>query len=109
MDNRTTAWLAYLTFIGWVIAYIQYSNMQEKSSLVLFHLRQMFGLLVSSAALWVLTNVMAFVPGFWSLQWVLYVGLFLLWLIGILGAINGEEKPVPLLGPLFQQWFAFIR
>jgi uncharacterized membrane protein len=83
--------------------------MQEKSSLVLFHLRQMFGLLVSSAALWVLTNVMAFVPGFWSLQWVLYVGLFLLWLIGILGAINGEEKPVPLLGPLFQQWFAFIR
>lgn len=109
MDSRTTSWVAYLTFIGWVIAYVQYSNMPEKSTLVRYHLRQMFGLLVAYAAIWVLTNVMQFMPGFWMLQWVLYVALFLLWLAGISGAVNGEEKPVPLLGTLFQQWFQFIR
>lgn len=109
MDTRTTAWVAYLTLIGWIIALVQYSNSTEKSSLVLFHLRQMFGLMALYAGVWVLMAVMSYMPGSWALGWVLYVALFILWLLGILGAVNGEEKPIPLLGPLFQQWFQFIK
>lgn len=109
MDAKTTAWVSYLTLIGWIVAFVQHSNMKEKSSLVVFHLRQMFGLIVLYAAIWILYSTFIFVPGLWSLRWVLQVGLFVLWLIGLLGAVNGEERPVPLLGPLFQQWFQFIK
>jgi hypothetical protein len=28
-----------------------------------------------------------------------------LWVIGLMGAINGQEKPVPILGEKFQEWF----
>jgi uncharacterized membrane protein len=109
MDTRTTAWVAYLTLIGWIIALVQYSNSSEKSSLVLFHLRQMFGLMVLYAGVWVLMAVLSYMPGSWALGWVLYVALFILWLLGLLGAVSGEEKPIPILGPLFQQWFQFIK
>jgi uncharacterized membrane protein len=36
------------------------------------------------------------------------IGLFVLWVIGFLGAINGEEKRVPFVGDLFQDWFKGI-
>ncbi|HMO32727.1 MAG TPA: hypothetical protein PKE63_10105 [Lacibacter sp.] len=109
MDPKTTAWLAYLTPVGWIIALLQHGNMQPKSSLVVFHLRQMFGLLVAFACVQIVSYVTAFLPGSFALLWVLYVFLFVLWLSGILSAINGEEKPLPFFGVLFQEWFAFIK
>ena len=36
------------------------------------------------------------------------VGLLILWIIGFIGAIQGEEKRVPLLGVQFQDWFKGI-
>ncbi|MBM3439843.1 MAG: DUF4870 domain-containing protein [Bacteroidetes bacterium] len=110
MDNKTTAWVSYLTLVGWLIAFLQYKNAPEKDALVRFHLRQMFGLMVSYASVWILSQVMylGIFPGIWTLQWVLWVALFIFWVMGIVAALNGEEKPVPLVGNLFQQWFAFI-
>jgi len=110
MDNKTTAWVSYLTLVGWLIDFLQYKNAPEKDALVRFHLRQMFGLMVSYASVWILSQVMylGIFPGIWTLQWVLWVALFIFWVMGIVGALNGEEKPVPLVGNLFQQWFAFI-
>jgi len=34
------------------------------------------------------------------------IGLFVLWLMGLLAAVNGQQKPMPLMGPLYQKWFA---
>lgn len=109
MDAKTTAWVAYLTFIGWIIALVQHGNMNPKSSLVVYHLRQMFGLMILYFLVWMLYAVMIWVPGIWTLRWVLLAGIFVLWLIGLLNAVNGEEKPIPVIGPLFQQWFQFIK
>ena len=33
------------------------------------------------------------------------IGLFVLWIIGFMGVLKGEEKKVPLLGDQFQEWF----
>jgi uncharacterized membrane protein len=109
MDSKTTAWVSYLTIVGWVVSLLQYNNMSVKSSLVLFHIRQMFGLMLLFVATQLLTIVMVYVPGFYTITWVLYVGLFVLWLMGILAALNEEEKPIPIIGVLFQQWFQFLK
>jgi hypothetical protein len=34
------------------------------------------------------------------------IGLFVLWLMGLVSALKGEMRPVPLLGEHYQKWFA---
>lgn len=111
MDARTIAWLSYITFIGWIVALVQHSNSQVKSSLAVFHLRQSFGLIITWIAMYIIGIIITVATlgiGI-ILMWVLYVGVFLLWIMGLISAINGEEKPVPLFGELYQNWFSFIK
>ncbi len=110
MDAKTTAWVSYLWWIGWIISLVTSNNTNPKPSLVVFHLRQSLGLLATSTALWILNMMLVF--GFSGWYWIyacLTVVLVILWIIGLIAAVQGEEKPVPVLGPLFQQWFQFIK
>lgn len=110
MDAKTTSWVSYLWWIGWIISLVTSNSTNPKPSLVVFHLRQSFGLLVISTAFTILRMMTLF--SFGSMYWVytiLSIGLFVLWIIGLIAAVQGEEKPVPVLGPLFQQWFQFIK
>jgi len=47
--------------------------------------------------------------GWYWIYTCLSVALFVLWIIGLIAAVQGEEKPVPVLGAQFQQWFQFIK
>jgi len=52
-----------------------------------------------------------FFSGFYigySLFWFIKAGLFILWIIGLLGAINGDTKPIPLIGERAQAMFSNI-
>lgn len=111
MEQKTTAWVAYLTIIGWLIAFLQYRNAEQKDPLVRFHLRQMFGLMLAYVLIKMFSEVLylGFFPVIWVVQWVLWPMLFVAWVMGLTSALNGQEKPIPLVGNLFQQWFAFIR
>ena len=111
MDAKTIAWVSYLTFIGWIIAFVSHNNTVVKSPLATIHLRQSFGIVIfSGLIIWVIGTF--FAVGFlWfnSFIWFLRVFLFILWLAGIISAVQGEAKPIPYIGPLFQQWFSFIK
>jgi uncharacterized membrane protein len=111
MDAKTTSWVSYLWWIGWIISLVTSNSMNPKPILVTFHLRQSFGLLIISTGLWILNWFLLFggIPGWYYLYMLLSIGLFVLWIIGLIAAVQGEEKPVPVLGPLFQQWFQFIK
>lgn len=100
-EDRTVAIVSYLTLIGFVVALILHSS--KKTQLGSFHLRQMLGILLS----WLATVVLVIIPILgWIAMPIVAIGLFVLWVIGLIGAINGQIKPVPLLGPLYQKWFA---
>jgi len=111
MDGKTIGIISYLTLIGTIIAFVM--NNDKKDQLAAFHIRQMLGIALSGFAVSILGTVLAFVPKIgWMismLTWVLYLGLMILWVIGILGAVNGQKKSVPVLGPLFQQWFGGLQ
>ena len=115
MDNKTISWVSYLTIIGWIIALVKYNEIPEaeRASLPRFHLRQSFGIMALGFLVYVLARVILYsVFAFWrfySLVWVIDLGLFVLWIIGLIAAINGEEKKVPLLGESFQKWFTFVK
>lgn len=104
-NPRTTAIVSYITFIGWLLAVLLLLPGQ-KTKFSAFHLRQSFLIhifsfllkVAYSATLSSSTMVFAFIVA-------CSVLLFIIWLIGFLAALNGEEKEVPLIGRFAQDWF----
>ncbi len=110
-DPKTIAIVSYLTWIGWIIAYVMYGN--NKSQFATFHIRQSLFLHILMIATWILRWVLIFIPfigwALWWVSWLLVVGLVVLWVMGLVAAINGEEKPVPLVGDTAQKMLAGIK
>lgn len=103
-EDKTTAIVAYLTLIGFVIALVMHGS--KKTRLGSFHLRQSLGLMLTSFAVMFAGFILAFIPILgWLADLALWAGLFVLWIMGLLAAVKGEFKGVPLLGDSFQKWF----
>jgi len=109
MDQKTISWVSYITLIGWIIALVTYNSSPDKSSLAKFHLRQSFGIFATGVAFYIAMIMMIFVmPFFVFLYPFIGVAIFIFWILGLIAAVNGEEKPVPLLGDFYQKTFTFI-
>lgn len=101
-EGKTIAIISYLWIIGLIIAFVM--NNDKKNSFASFHIRQMVGLALLSIAV----GFVRYYLDFGIIGWVLSLGVFALWIIGFIGAVQGEEKRVPLLGDQFQEWFKGI-
>ena len=103
-DDKTIAIVSYLTLIGFIVAVIMHGT--KKTRLGAYHLRQSLGLMLTAIAVAFAVAIMAFVPFIgWLAGMAAWIGLLVLWVMGLLAAINGEQKPVPVLGVHFQKWF----
>jgi uncharacterized membrane protein len=73
-------------------------------------LRQSLGLLVASIAVWMGMMVVGFIPvvnlSLLVLAPLVWIAFFVLWIMGLISAINGQQKPLPVVGAHFQKWFA---
>ena len=101
MDDKTKSIVAHLTLIGWIIALVM--NQNDKGPNTSFYLRQMLGLLI----FWVLGVLLSF-AAISFLSWIWYVLIFILWVLSLVSALSGEQKPLPVVGEMFQQWFKGI-
>lgn len=109
MDQKTIAWVSYITLVGWIIALITYNSSNDKSSLAKFHLRQSFGIFATGIALYIVMIMMIFViPFFFFIIPFIGIAILILAILGLISAVNGEEKPVPVLGDFYQKTFTFI-
>ena len=92
MDKRATDIVAYLTWVGLLIAFV--AGDREGSR---FHLNQ-------SLVIWLAGTVLGFVTRFPLLGWIIgsVGGIFcaICWFIGLVNAIQGVEKEVPVLGQI---------
>ncbi|MDC8003971.1 hypothetical protein POV27_07895 [Aureisphaera galaxeae] len=105
-NSKTIGIVAYLTLIGWIIALVMNNN--EKSEFGSFHIRQMLGIMILGLALYILNFMLAIAVGSVILSWTIQILMFVIWLLGFIGAVQGEKKPIPVLGEQFQQWFKGI-
>jgi uncharacterized membrane protein len=102
-EDRTVAILSYITIIGFIAAIIIHQN--RKTELGAFHLRQVLGLVLTATA----GAVAAVVPILgWIVWFLVAIGVFVLWLIGLIAALKGDQRPVPMLGDHYQRWFAGV-
>jgi len=94
MDKKVTGIVAYFTLIGWLIAFLAGDKEGAK-----FHLNQALVLAIAEIVLSVLGGILGIIPIIgWLISTVLSILLFVLWLIGFIGAVKGEDKAIPVLG-----------
>lgn len=103
-DGKSTAIIAYLTLIGLIVAFVQ--NAEKKNTFANFHIRQSLGLMCTGLAL-SLINIIPYLG--WIVCITGMVVLLVLWILGLLNAVNGKESAVPLLGNLYNKWFSGIQ
>ena len=101
-DGKKTAIISYIPVIGLLISF--FLNKDKKNSFASFHIRQSIGL-----------NILYFIN-----KWIVYsyfgitagnigkMGVLILFILGIIGALQEQQKLVPLLGEKFQEWFKNI-
>lgn len=101
--GKSAAIVAYLTIIGTIIAY--FMNNDTKNTFASFHIRQALGIHITFYLLG------AFVSIFdtWLISTPFYIFIIILLIYGLITAIQGEQKEVPLLGESFQKWFSTIQ
>lgn len=100
-DGKTLAIVSYLTFIGLIIAIIM--NLEKRNPFTLFHIRQMFGLMIMLIFSNLVEQYVNSLLGtaFWIIS-------FACWLFAIYYAIKEEYKLIPVFGKKFQEWFRNI-
>lgn len=104
-EDRTVAILSYLTIIGFIVALVLHSN--KKTALGGYHLRQCLGMIVTAIALSIGGMVLAFIPIIgWLAVLAAWIGFLVLWVMGLIAAASGQQKPVPVVGDYYQKWFA---
>ena len=101
-EGKTIAIISYITIVGLIIAFIM--NQNKKNSFASFHIRQATGIAILGVIISMLSNYLNL--GF--IGTVLGLAALALSIIGIIGAVQGEEKKIPLLGDQFQEWFKSI-
>ena len=101
--GKTAAITSYILIIGVFIAMSMNSG-EEKNSFASFHIKQALGLSITFISLGLIIS--NFDSPMISIS--MWIFLSVLWTYGIFTAINGETKPIPLLGNYFQKWLSNI-
>ena len=101
-SGKGAAIVAYLTIIGTIIAY--FMNNDTKNSFASFHIRQALGIHITYFLLGAFVSIF----NSWMVTYSFWIFIIILWGYGLLTAIQGEQKEVPLLGAQFQKWFSTI-
>lgn len=92
MDTKTTGIVAYLTWIGLLIAFLAGDKEGAK-----FHINQalvVFLFMLAGTVIMIIPLVGWILGGLWD------VFMLVCWVMGLIAAVKEEEKEVPLIGKI---------
>lgn len=99
MTKKTTDIVAYITLIGWIVAY--FAGTKEESK---FHLNQALVIWLFNIIMSVVSGVLSGIPVIGLIISIVVlvasIALFVFWLMGLIYACQGQEKEVPILGAI---------
>ena len=108
IDGKTIAIISYFSLVGWIIAYVLFTS--NKSQMAAYHLRQSLALMLCGIICGIIYYILLFTVFFLAFFiGILFIGLLVLWIMGLISAINGQEKPIPVIGPIAQDMFSSIK
>ena len=106
MNNKTLSIISYITPLGWILAY--FLGRDNADSLLKYHLRQTLGLMLISIIFNIIMRILVSITPLLSFLGIAGLLIIIFWILGMINAANGAEKPVPILGKMFEDKFAFI-
>lgn len=90
MDKKATGIIAYFTLIGWIIAFCAGDKAGAK-----VHLNNALLLVLTE----VISSVVVMIPIVGGIVGsVLGIAIFVLWILGLVSAIQEQDKELPLIG-----------
>ena len=89
MNKMVTSIFAYIGIVFWLIAYIAGDKEGAK-----FHLNQGLVLVIAS----VVASILSYIPVIWILGTIISIVSLVFAILGIISAVKGEEKPLPIIG-----------
>lgn len=96
MNKKTTGIVAYITWIGWLVAFLAGDKEGAK-----FHINQALVINLTSIVISIAGRVLGLIPLVgWILSLALSIFSFVLWVMGLVYACKEEEKEVPLVGQI---------
>ena len=104
MSGKNIAIVSSLTMIGWIVALLSHNDSKQKESIASFHLRQSLGVMLTGFVLTAVPPIM----GVAFASRITGIVVFVIWVIGFIAAVQGEEKEIPVVGKLYQDWFKGI-
>ncbi len=112
-NNILIGVLSYLSLL-WIVAY--FLNAKDKSKFASFHIRQGLGILAIYLAVWAMFLLIGTVLGgsmgilvlLGTLSSIIYLALPVLIIIGIYNVLQNKTTALPVVGKLFEQWFASL-
>ncbi len=90
MDTKLTSIVAYISWIGLIIAFVAGDKEGAK-----FHINQALVIMLFS-----LVSLLSFIPIVGILTGIWSIFMVVCWIMGLVAAINQEEKEVPLIGKI---------
>ena len=100
LDPKVSALLAYLLgIVGGIVFYAI-----SKDSYVRFHAMQSILLWVAIVIIYLILFFLAMVlPFFWFIDWIVYVGIFAIWVLMMIKAYGGEKYKLPIIGDMAEK------
>ncbi|MCI8528696.1 MAG: DUF4870 domain-containing protein [Lachnospiraceae bacterium] len=96
MTKKATGIVAYISIIGWIIAFLAGDKEGAK-----FHLNQALVVDVAMIIFNIVAGILTIVPIIGAiLSLVISIALLVFWIMGLVYAIKEEEKEIPLLGAI---------
>lgn len=90
MDTKVTSIVAYISWIGLIIALVAGDKEGAK-----FHINQALVIMLFS-----LVSLLSFIPIVGILTGIWSIFMLVCWILGLVAAIKQEEKEVPLIGKI---------
>ncbi len=102
-EGKNIAIVSYITIIGSLVALIM--NSEKKNEFAYFHIRQTLGIFITFFAF-------GYFIGYfdsWMITSAFWLFIFILWIYGFLGALDGKMRVVPIVGAFYQKLFSGLK
>jgi len=97
-----------LAAVAYFLFFVPLLTDSKDDPFVKFHVKQGLWLLILGIIVHIINSLIERIPVIgWLISFVLGVGMFVLWLLGLINALNGKQEPVPLVGHYAEELFKF--
>jgi len=93
-----------MAIVAYILFFVPLLTEAKDSPFVKFHIKQAIMLIIA----WVAVTILGLVPVLgWIAAPIASLVLFVFWIIGVINAVNGEAKQVPMIGKYADKYLKF--